>query len=121
MAAARRPRLLLVDDDEVMLALLTQMLAGRCCDVVGRATDGREAVELVGALRADRVAMDVTMPVMDGLEATRLIRARHPQVEVVGFSGSVMDGDFMAAGASAVFAKPDITAMVEHLARPLAG
>src|SRR4051812_7731233 len=76
MVTVRRPKLLLADDDEAMLTLVARMLDGRHCDVVGRAGNGREAVELVGALRADRVAMDVTMPVMDGLEATRLIRDR---------------------------------------------
>jgi CheY-like chemotaxis protein len=120
-APVRRPRILLVDDDDAMLALLTAMLAGRFCDVVGRATDGRQAVELTGALRADRVVMDVTMPVMDGLEATRRISAEHPHVEVIGFSGSVPAETFAAAGARTAFAKPDITALVEHLARPLDG
>jgi CheY-like chemotaxis protein len=119
MAAVRRARLLLVDDDDVMLGLLAQMLAGRYCDVVGRATNGGDAVELVGALRVDRVVMDATLPGMDGVEATRRITAAYPGVEVVGFSGHTPPERFIAAGAGAVFAKPEIGVLVAYVARPL--
>jgi DNA-binding NarL/FixJ family response regulator len=51
--------------------------------VVGEAADGREAVRLVGELHPDVVLMDARMPVMDGLEATRLIKAQWPEVRVV--------------------------------------
>jgi two-component system nitrate/nitrite response regulator NarL len=55
--------------------------------LVGRARNGREAVELAEQLRPDLVVMDVEMPVMDGVEATRLLRERLPEVPVLAISG----------------------------------
>jgi CheY-like chemotaxis protein len=55
--------------------------------VVGRARNGREAVEMVERLKPDLVVMDIEMPVMDGIEATRLLRQRMPGLPVVAISG----------------------------------
>jgi len=52
-------------------------------EVVGEAANGREAVRLVEECRPNVVLMDVRMPVMDGLEATRLIKERWPEVKVI--------------------------------------
>jgi DNA-binding NarL/FixJ family response regulator len=51
--------------------------------VVGEATDGQEAVRLAEALRPDVILMDAKMPRMDGVEATRLIKERWPEIRVV--------------------------------------
>jgi two-component system, NarL family, nitrate/nitrite response regulator NarL len=55
--------------------------------VVGRARNGQEAVELAEALEPDLVLMDIEMPVLDGVEATRLLHERMPDLPVLAISG----------------------------------
>ena len=76
-------RLLLADDHRILREGLRRSLEAQGVDVVGEAVDGDEALDLAEALRPDVVLMDVTMPVLDGVEATRRIRQRLPEVRVV--------------------------------------
>ena len=77
-------RVLLVDDHAVVRHGLRNLLATEVeIEVVGMAADGREAVELVRQYRPDVVLMDLAMPKLNGVEATRLISAEHPEVRVV--------------------------------------
>ncbi|MHB0868123.1 MAG: response regulator, partial [Chloroflexota bacterium] len=70
----RKIRLLLADDHAVLRAGLRTLLNAEAdMVVVGEASDGRQAVDQVAALRPDVVLMDITMPAMNGLEATRQI------------------------------------------------
>ncbi len=77
-------RVLAADDQRVVregLALILSLLPG--VEVVGTAADGAEALALTAELRPDVVLMDLRMPGVDGVEATRRLRAEHPSVKVI--------------------------------------
>ncbi|MDX6469070.1 MAG: hypothetical protein QOF75_873 [Gaiellaceae bacterium] len=84
----RTYRVVLAEDDEEFLQTLAAVLAddGRF-DVVGQARNGRDAVALAERLEPDAVVMDIEMPVLDGVEATRQLREVAPDLPVVAISG----------------------------------
>jgi DNA-binding NarL/FixJ family response regulator len=80
----RRVRVLIVDDDELMRAGLRGVLASdERIELVGEADDGRQAVYRTRLLKPDVVLMDVRMPDLDGISATRELLAAFPDVKVV--------------------------------------
>jgi DNA-binding NarL/FixJ family response regulator len=82
-------RVLIVDDSRMYAETLELLLdADERIDVVGRAEDGVEGVGQALALRPDVVVMDIHMPRLDGIGATRLIRARRPSTRVVVVTSS---------------------------------
>jgi NarL family two-component system response regulator LiaR len=85
-------RVLLVDDHAVVRQGLRMFLkADRRIVIVGEAADGTEAVRLAEELQPDVVLMDVLMPGMDGIEATRQIRRAHPDIQVLALTSVVDD------------------------------
>ena len=81
---SERVRVLIVDDDDLMRAGLRGVLASDdAIELVGEANDGREAAYRVRLLNPDVVLMDVRMPDLDGISATRELTAAHPEVKVV--------------------------------------
>ena len=106
---ARRTRIVLADDHIVMRQGLAGLLRLEPdFEIAGEASDGEAAVGLVRDLRPDVVLMDVSMPGMDGITATRLICKEHPGVRVIGlsmFDSSEKAAAMMEAGAVNYLAK----------------
>jgi DNA-binding NarL/FixJ family response regulator len=76
-------RTLIADDHEIVRRGLRSLLSGAGMEVVGEAATGREAVELTRELKPDVVVMDISMPDLNGLEATRQILSELPGTEVL--------------------------------------
>lgn len=117
-------RVLLADDHTLLREGLRRSLEDAGVEVVGEASDGEEAVLLAGELQPDVVLMDVSMPRLGGVEATREVRTRFPAVEVLILTmhadASVVN-DAVRAGAAGYLVKDcttdDIVAMLDAVAK----
>lgn len=102
-------RILLVDDHEIILDGFRSLLEGQAdMEVVGQATDGRMALELVRELLPDVVLMDVTMPNLSGIETTRQVVHDYPGTRVLALSMNPsrrIVAQMLAAGASGYLVK----------------
>ncbi|WP_423226492.1 response regulator [Candidatus Amarolinea aalborgensis] len=119
------PIRLILADDHVMLRQGTLAMLARETDlaVVGEANDGAEAVRLAEMLRPDVVVMDVRMPGMNGIEATRQIRTRLPNVQVLVLTAHDDDEYVFAlleAGANGYLLKTAPVSELVHAIRAIA-
>ena len=125
MGSTDRIRVMLVDDHALMRKGVASLLAAfPDIEVVGEADNGAVAVARVAELMPDLVLMDIQMPVMDGIEATRRITAEHPYLKIVMLTVAEEDRnlfDAIKAGAQGYLLKkmePDeFIAMVRGISR----
>jgi CheY-like chemotaxis protein len=102
-------RVLIVDDDDAVRSLLSLVLEDAGCVVIGEASDGASGVRLAEQLRPDLITMDVHMPLLDGLAATRRIAALGIAPVIVVSASPTIDcvAAALAAGASCHISKRD--------------
>jgi len=105
-------RVLIADDEPLFVETVQALLAGDArVEVVGTATNGHDAVDLAIALDPDVTLMDIAMPMLDGIEATRRIREQVPDACVLVLTGSSISADVdraRQAGVSAFLTKDRI-------------
>jgi DNA-binding NarL/FixJ family response regulator len=114
-------RLLLADDHVLMRQILRAILETYPnLSIVGEAADGMEAVSMAAALKPDGIIMDVNMPKMDGIQATKQIKTAQPAICIIGLS--VIDDKHVTdamkgAGAEAVLLKDELKKLDEAMRR----
>ncbi len=103
------PVKVLIAEDNFLVSEMIQSVAEEAgCAVVGRAMDGRQAVEMTAELRPDLILMDIKMPDLDGIEAAEIIQDRYPTPIVIltAYDTPEMLKEASAAGVGAFLAKP---------------
>ena len=123
MTAEAALRTLVVDDQELVRAGFRMILERGGLEVAGEAADGAAAVSLTRSLEPDVVLMDIRMPVMDGIEATRQVVQRNPGTKVVVLTTFDLDEyvlDAVRAGASGFLLKDIPPADLVHAVRVVA-
>lgn len=116
-------RVLIVDDHEVVREGLSSVLTTReDIEIVGLARDGREAVEKARQLSPDVVLMDISMPEMNGVEATRRIKKENPQIGIVVLSMYAEEEyifDLVRAGAAGYLLKDADSSQIANAIRAI--
>jgi NarL family two-component system response regulator LiaR len=85
-------RVLIVDDHPVVRKGMTTLLAGeQDIDIVGEASNGKQALDQVEKLHPDVILMDLVMPEMDGIEAIQLISSHHPEIRILVMTSFTAD------------------------------
>ena len=125
MATGKKIRVLLADDHAVVRAGFRMILAAQSnIEIIGEASNGREAVEMAEKSQPDVVVMDVTMPELNGIEATRRLAQSTPRARILALSmhkDSVYVREILKAGARGYLLKDaldkDLVAAVEAVSR----
>lgn len=123
---ARSIRVLLVDDHAmVRQGLRCTLEVYPSIEIVGEASDGDEVIAYIEKVQPTVVVMDIVMPKMDGIAATRLLKAQYPQIVVVGLARELKDYTLYSmkkAGASEVVDKKNaVVELYDAIRRALAG
>lgn len=116
-------RILLVDDSRTSRKILRNILEAAGHTIVGEAMDGQDGINKYKDIRPDIVTLDITMPVMDGLETLKSIREEDPEAKVIMVTAAGQQNkmiDAIKLGASEFVTKPfeteEILKMVNKLA-----
>jgi DNA-binding NarL/FixJ family response regulator len=102
-----RPRVLLADDHQMLVDALKPILEPRC-EVVGAVSDGRELLKAAARLQPDVVVLDIAMPLLNGLDAARHLKATMPKAKLIFMTMNEdpdLVGEAFRAGASAFLLK----------------
>ncbi|MGE5375772.1 MAG: response regulator [Bacteroidota bacterium] len=113
-------RVLLVDDHAMIrkgMKLFLQEYEGIC--VIGEAANGLAAIDLADRLRPDIILMDLSMPILDGVQAIRRIMSAHPDQHVIVLTGSTEEGDLLSAIQAGAIGYLRKDAKVEELIRAI--
>ena len=114
---------LIVDDNPAIRKIVSQLLTSEGdFEVCGQAENGREAIEKAQLLRPALIVTDLSMPVMNGMDETRILRKLMPAVPVILYSAHIdpfVEKEALAAGASAVVSKYEAVATMIGKAREL--
>jgi DNA-binding NarL/FixJ family response regulator len=111
-----KPRLLMADDHAIMLAGLRKLVEGTC-DVVGTVQDGRALVEAAERLRPDLILLDISMPLLNGMDAARQIKKSVPDAKLIFLTmhaSPVFATEALQAGASGYLLKQSAASELPH-------
>jgi DNA-binding NarL/FixJ family response regulator len=112
-------RVLIVDDHLAMRRAVARVLQSQPnVEVCGEAENGRIAIEEAERLKPDLIVLDLSMPIMNGLEAARVLRAMMPEVPILmytSFATSNLTEEALAAGVSRVSTKSSPPALIKDL------
>ena len=116
-------KILIADDDSLVRNVLRSFLESQTrFKVCGEAVNGLDAIEKARTLNPDLIVMDLSMPVMNGIEAGSVLRAMLPQVPIVIYTAhdsSMIEPHALAVGVRAVVQKHDMAGLAGHLQKIL--
>jgi len=114
---------LIVDDSEVIRKVICELFTREGdFEVCGEAANGQEAIEMAQQIRPALIVTDLSMPVMNGLEETRILSRLMPEIPIILYSAhidSFVEKEALAAGASAVVPKSEVVALLIAKSREL--
>ena len=113
---------LIVDDSSAVRQALVRLFADSGFDVCGEAASGREAIEKAQGLNPGLIVMDLSMPVMNGIEAARCLRQLLPTVLIIilsDYGGLFPEQEARSLGIAAIVSKAEWSSVLLHEARTL--